>query len=88
MVWDHMSQTIWSYKSEAFREEEEWRIMGSGSGTTRFRHSDFGVIPYRAIPLEAGSESPICEIYIGPTPYPDEAERAMTLLLQRTKPHE
>ena len=75
------------FKSEAFKEEREWRYVTAlnaieGMSRFRFRPSPIGVTPYIELELETGASSPIVEVVIGPTGHSSEAERAVDLLLR------
>lgn len=75
------------FKHPSFVEEQEWRIVLSGPppegrAGVRYRIGRGTLIPYRVIPLErAPGMSPMTEVVIGPTPFPELALRSTTQFL-------
>jgi hypothetical protein len=85
-----------SFKHEAFCEEREWRLVFHvqrdklieanraipDKPIIHFRAGLFGVTPYIEYPLKLSTEkSPLRRIVVGPCPHPDEAVKAVEMLL-------
>jgi hypothetical protein len=82
---DVAGELWWSvswFKSDAFKQEREWRFVRSSDNPSefQFRQSKVGVTPYIEFDFPTGEKSPIVSIKIGPTAHPDEAEHAVKAL--------
>lgn len=73
------------YKSKAFREEAEWRIVAIGSvGEVKFRTGKTSLIPYCEIDLTDDDGKLIIDsVTIGPTPYEKESIRSLEMLFEK-----
>lgn len=77
------------FKDRKFCEEREWRIMSSeplmddvpgdrSETPLDFREGKSTLIPYRRIPLRnTAGIFPLLDMVIGPTPYPEQAQRSV-----------
>jgi hypothetical protein len=69
-------------KNEAFKEESEWRLVSEAYGTKEgrmaFRPGKSMIIPY--INFSLGSELPIKEIIVGPTPDAGLSKKSISIL--------
>jgi hypothetical protein len=78
---DAASQFALSFKNNAFREEEEWRLISRNpGGLMKFRAARWGVVSY----IEIGPVKPaLAEVWLGPTLDQDLAKRSLEYFLRR-----
>lgn len=83
-----VGKTVARFKDGYFSEEREWRLIGCEDRTSKrsnveFRTSELGLTPYIRFPIrqEQGTNSPLVEVRVGPSPDPDRAVDAVRRLL-------
>ena len=74
-------------KSEGFKEEKEWRLIGPTLlySSARFRYGNHTLIPYWEYDVDINNT--LESIIIGPTPEPELSERAISGLLVNIFPN-
>jgi hypothetical protein len=74
------------FKSNAFREEKEWRVRcyladEEDPERAHFRAAPSGLVPYMKLDIGRGINACIKEIVVGPTTRRQDAKRAVEILL-------
>lgn len=77
------------FKTPAYREEREWRIVQfvpreSSQYAIIFRSNRGRLVPYLELAFGQGEQLPISEVTVGPTLDPVSSSRTTTLLLRKT----
>jgi hypothetical protein len=87
---DHLAEFHFSFKNQAFQEEEEWRVIHMTSiddnevGRLQFRALSGHLVPYVEVKLHAEARRlPLEKVMYGPTLRRERTERSLQWLLKK-----